>query len=310
MLSRGAVHPFPALEWQPERVTGWSDYHSRASVLVCACEGRSPQEIFLACALGMAPRLTRHPLWCRPQQTGWTMAETRIALVTGANRGIGLAIVRQLSRLGVITILASRNLDKGRAAAEDLAAEGFEVPVIALDVEDGHSVLSAVAEAVRMFGRLDILVNNAAILIDGPGGFKASLFELTDETLKRTFETNLAGPIRMTQAVVPIMRQTGYGRIVNLSSRAGQLAEMGSGFPAYRMSKTAVNALTRITAAEIGSGNIKVNSVCPGWVKTDMGGAEADRTAEQGAETAVWLATLPDDGPTGGFFRDKKPIPW
>jgi NAD(P)-dependent dehydrogenase (short-subunit alcohol dehydrogenase family) len=114
----------------------------------------------------------------------------------------------------------------------------------------------------------------------------------------------------MTQAVAPIMREGGYGRIVNMSSGAGQLSDMRSGFPAYRMSKTAVNAMTRITAAELSTLNIKVNAVCPGWVRTDMGGPNAERPVEQGAETPVWLATLPDDGPTGGFFRDKKTIPW
>lgn len=238
------------------------------------------------------------------------MTETRFALVTGGNRGIGLEIVRQLSRLGVITALGSRDPAKGRAAAEALMSEGLEVPVVAIDANDEAGPARAVAEVQRLFGRLDILVNNAAILIDGPGGFNASLFELTADTLRRTFETNVQGPLRMIQAVAPLMRAQNYGRIVNLSSGAGQLAEMVAGFPAYRMSKTALNALTRIAAAELSGANIKVNAVCPGWVRTDMGGPEATRSVEEGAETPVWLAMLPDDGPTGGFFRDKKPIAW
>ncbi|MDX2308204.1 MAG: SDR family oxidoreductase [Hyphomicrobium sp.] len=238
------------------------------------------------------------------------MTTTRIALVTGANKGIGLEIVRQLARQGVVTVLGARDRAKGEVAARTLAAEGLEPVVVALDVTDGNSIVDAAAEVVRLYGRIDILVNNAAILIDGPGGFQASLFDLTSETARRTYDTNVLGPLRMTQAVVPIMRNGGFGRIVNVSSGAGQLSDMRSGFPAYRMSKTALNALTRITAAELAGTPIKVNAVCPGWVKTDMGGPNAERPVERGAETPVWLAMLPDDGPTGGFFRDMKSIPW
>ncbi len=240
------------------------------------------------------------------------MGETRFALVSGANRGIGLEIVRQLSRLGVVTVLGARDPAKGARAAESLASEGLEVPVVALDMDDPAAPQRAVAEVVRLFGRCDILVNNAGILIDGPGGFESSVFDLSTDTARRTLETNVLGPLRLIQAAAPSMRASGYGRIVNVSSGAGQLSDMRSGFPAYRMSKTALNALTRIAASELAavSPNIKVNAVCPGWVRTDMGGPNADRTVEEGAATAVWLAMLPDDGPTGGFFRDKQPIPW
>jgi NAD(P)-dependent dehydrogenase (short-subunit alcohol dehydrogenase family) len=238
------------------------------------------------------------------------MAVTRTALVTGANRGIGFEIVRQLARLGVLAVIGARDPKDGVAAAEKLQSEGLDVPVVALDVDREDSAAAAVAEVKRLYGRLDVLVNNAAILIDAPGGFNASLFELTGETARRTFETNVLGPLRLIQAASPLMREQGYGRIVNLSSIAGQLAEMGKGYPAYRISKTALNALTRIAAAELNDGNIKVNAMCPGWVRTDMGGANAERSVEQGADTAVWLATLADDGPTGGFFRDRKPIAW
>lgn len=238
------------------------------------------------------------------------MAETRIALVSGANRGIGLEIVRQLARKGVVAVVGARSLDKGRRAAETLRNEGLEVPVVQLDVGDETSPARAIAEMRRLFGRCDILVNNAAILIDGPGGFQARLADLTPGTVRQTMETNLLGPLRLIQAVLPLMRDKGYGRIVNLSSGAGQLQDMAAGFPAYRMSKTALNALTRITAAEVAGSNIKVNAVCPGWVRTDMGGANAERPVETGAETPVWLAMLPDDGPSGGFFRDMKPIAW
>lgn len=239
-----------------------------------------------------------------------SVAVKRIALVSGANRGIGLEIVRQLARKGLTAVIGARDIDKGRAAAARLAAEGIDAPTIALDTSELASVNRAVLDLVSRYGRVDVLVNNAAILIDGPGGFDATLMELHDETFRKTMDTNVLGPLFLTQACVPVMRKNGYGRIVNLSSGAGQLADMGMGFPAYRMSKTALNALTRITAAEVKSDNILVNAVDPGWVRTDMGGEHADRAVEHGAETPVWLAVLPDGGPRGGFFRDKVAIPW
>jgi NAD(P)-dependent dehydrogenase (short-subunit alcohol dehydrogenase family) len=238
------------------------------------------------------------------------MTDKRVALVTGANRGMGLEIVRQLSRLGLIAVLAARDLEKGKVAAATLAAEEFDVPVVALDVTDADSIRAAVAEVRGLFGRIDVLVNNAAILKEGLLPEDTSVLDVSGDLVNLTFLTNTVGPLRMIQATVPGMRERGYGRIVNLSSGAGQLAEMGSGFPAYRLSKSALNALTRITAAELGAHEIKINSVCPGWVRTDMGGPHATRTVEHGAETAVWLATLPEDGPSGGFFRDMKPVPW
>jgi NAD(P)-dependent dehydrogenase (short-subunit alcohol dehydrogenase family) len=238
------------------------------------------------------------------------MAETRVALVTGANRGIGFEIVRQLARLGVLAVIGARKAAKGLEAAEKLRSEGLEVPVVALDVTEEQSAAQAVAEVQRLYGRCDVLVNNAGVILDGPEEFQASIIDLSSTTLRQTFETNVFGPVRLIQAVGPLMRMQSYGRIVNMSSGAGQLSDMGMGYPAYRMSKTALNALTRITAAEFGAIGIKVNACCPGWVRTDMGGPNATRSVEQGADTALWLATLPDDGPTGGFFRDRKPIPW
>lgn len=238
------------------------------------------------------------------------MAETRIALVTGGNRGIGLEIVRQLARVGLITVLGSRDPEKGNEAAATLASEGLEPLVVALDVADTDSVRAAVAQVMDLYGRIDVLVNNAGILKEGFTPEETSVLEVPLDLVQLTFETNTVGPLRLIQATAPIMQKQDYGRIVNLSSGAGQLAEMGAGFPAYRMSKSALNALTRVTAAELGPGNVKINAMCPGWVRTQMGGANATRPVEKGAETAVWLATLPADGPTGGFFRDMKPIAW
>ncbi len=238
------------------------------------------------------------------------MAETRVALVSGANRGIGLEIVRQLSRLGIVAVIGSRDLAKGKAAAETLLTEGLEVPAVALDVTDPQSPARALADVQKLLGRCDILVNNAGVLLDGPGGFESSLFDLKDDIARQTYETNVLGPLHLIQVCVPLMREQGYGRIVNISSGAGQLSDMGKGFPAYRMSKVALNALTRVTANEVSGSNIKVNAVCPGWVKTDMGGPEATRSISEGAACPVWAATLPDTGPSGGFFRDNKPIAW
>jgi NAD(P)-dependent dehydrogenase (short-subunit alcohol dehydrogenase family) len=238
------------------------------------------------------------------------MAETRIALVTGGNRGIGLEVVRQLSRNGLLAVLCSRNVEKGREAAAKLASEGLEPPVVALDVTDEASVRSAVAEVMNLFGRVDVLVNNAGILKEGQTPQESKVLEVSPALVMETYQANTIGPLRMIQAVVPIMQKGGYGRVVNVSSGAGQLSDMQAGYPAYRMSKSALNALTRVTAAELGPSPIKVNAMCPGWVRTDMGGPNATRTVEQGAETAVWLAMLPDTGPTGGFFRDKAPIAW
>jgi NAD(P)-dependent dehydrogenase (short-subunit alcohol dehydrogenase family) len=238
------------------------------------------------------------------------MADPRIALVTGANRGIGLEIVRQLSRRGLTTVLAARDLAKGQAAAARLSSAGIDAPVAAIDVTEGESVRAGIADLLRRFGRIDVLVNSAGILKEGFTPQDASVFDAPIDLVMHTFATNTVGPLRMIEAIVPGMRERGYGRVVNLSSGAGQLSDMGSGFPAYRMSKAALNALTRLTAAELGPGNVKINAMCPGWVRTDMGGPNATRTVEKGAETAVWLATLPGDGPSGGFFRDMQPIPW
>jgi len=238
------------------------------------------------------------------------MSETRVALVTGANRGIGLEIVRELARLGYMTALGSRNLEKGREAAASLGSEGLEPAPIALDVSDAASAARAVAETLDLFGRLDVLVNNAGILIDPDLEEGGSVATIDQAILAQTFDVNVLGPLRMMQAALPAMRKNEYGRIVNMSSGLGQLSDMGAGRVAYRMSKTALNALTRTAAAEEAHADIKINAMCPGWVRTDMGGPEATRSVEEGADTAIWLATLEENGPTGGFFRDRNPIPW
>jgi NAD(P)-dependent dehydrogenase (short-subunit alcohol dehydrogenase family) len=236
------------------------------------------------------------------------MSEQPFAVVTGANRGLGLETCRQLAALGYRVLLTARREAEGRAAAERLAAQGLAVHFHPLDVTDESSIL-ALAEAVRRIGRLDVLVNNAGIFCDGePGTGAASVFLAELPPVRKSFETNTLGPLRLCQVLIPLM--AGRGRVVNVSSGMGQLADMNGCCPGYRFSKVALNALTRILADELQDTVIKVNSVCPGWVKTELGGPGAQLTVEEGARGIVWAATLPDDGPTGGFFRDGQRIPW
>ena len=227
----------------------------------------------------------------------------RIALVSGGNRGIGREIARQLAQRGITTILGSRDEEKGQAAAKGMNGD---VVVWQLDVADEKSVDRLASFVEEEFGRLDVLVNNAGIANDrGQRGVDADL-----DRVREALEANLFGAWRLCEAFVPLMQRNGYGRIVNISSGMGALNDMGGGSPAYRVSKTALNALTRILASELRGSGILVNSVCPGWVRTDMGGSHASRSVEEGADTPIWAATLPDNGPTGGFFRDRRPVSW
>jgi NAD(P)-dependent dehydrogenase (short-subunit alcohol dehydrogenase family) len=228
----------------------------------------------------------------------------RVALVSGGNRGLGLEVARRLIEDEHSVAVGSRDLAKGREAAEEL---GERAHACRLDVTDPESIESCLTEIEERYGRLDILVNNAGI--EG-GGWRTNAADVDLDEVRNTLETNLFGAWKLTQAAVPLMRQNGYGRIVNLSSGMGQLSDMGGHAPAYRLSKTGLNALTRMLTAELEDENILVNSCCPGWVRTDMGGPNATRSVEQGADTPYWLATLPDDGPRGGFFRNREPIPW
>jgi NAD(P)-dependent dehydrogenase (short-subunit alcohol dehydrogenase family) len=231
----------------------------------------------------------------------------RIAVVTGASKGIGFEICRQLGQKGVNVVLTARDPGRGQEAVSSLQQEGLNIIFHALDVTAPQQVRKLADYMEGSHGRCDILVNNAGILADKRG---ASVLDVSPETMCATLEANLYAPLRISQALVPLMRKHRYGRIVNLSSGLGQLEGMDDGTPAYRVSKAALNALTCMFAAAGKDSGILVNSMCPGWVRTDMGGANATRSVEQGAETAVWLATLPDDGPTGGFFRDRKAIAW
>ena len=230
----------------------------------------------------------------------------KVGLVTGANRGIGLEVVHQLAQLGVTVVLGSRDAKKGEQAAKPFVDEGLDVIPVQLDVADQKSIDALKQWTDERFKKLDILVNNAAILYDSWQRVGAADLKV----VRDAFETNTLGPWRMCEAFIPLLRRSKHGRIVNVSSESGSLASMGGETPAYAISKVALNALTRMLAAELRNDRILVNSVCPGWVATDMGGPSAPRSVEQGAASVIWAATLPDDGPSGGFFRDGKPLPW
>lgn len=233
-----------------------------------------------------------------------THAQTT-AIVTGANRGIGLEVVRQLAHQGMTVILGSRDLQNGELAAATLVAEGLQVFPRQLDVTNADSITQLAARVEQEFGRLDVLVNNAGILYDT--WQQPSTADL--DTVQSALRTNTIGPWRMCQACVPLLRRSQHGRIVNVSSGAGSIASMSDSTPAYSISKAALNAFTRSLAAELKGEGILVNAVCPGWVATDMGGS-GGRPVEDGAASVVWAVMLPDHGPTGGFFRDGKPVPW
>lgn len=228
-----------------------------------------------------------------------------IALVTGANRGIGFETVRQLARRGMTVILGARDLAKAEAAVKKLEGEKLRVLLRRLDVTDAESIRTLAAQTTEEFGRLDVLINNAGILYDSWQQASNADFK----TVYDAFETNFFGAWRVCQAFVPLLRKSEHERIVNVSSESGSLAHMGAGTPAYSTSKAALNALTRLLAAELRDDRILVNSVCPGWVATEMGGS-GGRPVAEGAASVVWAAVLPDDGATGGFFRDGKPLPW
>ncbi|GIU76633.1 MAG: 20-beta-hydroxysteroid dehydrogenase [Bryobacteraceae bacterium] len=225
------------------------------------------------------------------------------ALVTGANRGIGLAVARRLAELGHFVFLGSRDWQAGHEAAAALRRLGLQARPLRLDLADAASIDAAVAEAATSGHTIEILINNAGVLHEKP------LLELTDAEIAESIAVHLTGPLRLVQRLAPAMAARGYGRIVNVSSGWGSFAEGMGGPGLYGVTKAALNALTVRLAHEL-PGTIKVNAMCPGWVRTRMGGDAAPRTPEEGADTAVWLATLPPDGPTGGFFRDRQLIPW
>lgn len=232
----------------------------------------------------------------------------KVALITGANRGLGLAATKELSKKGYRVIMTARDRQEGEIVQKDLVKEGFEVDFLQLDVTDSKSIEGLAKHVEKKYGQLDVLINNAGIFSKAENDLQT--FKAGAGEIKKTFITNTIGPFEMCQHFIPLMQKKGYGRVVNVSSGMGQLAEDATGYPAYRISKTALNMVTKIFANETKGSDILVNSVCPGWVRTDMGGENAHRSLQEGVYGLVWAATLPTGGPTGGFFRDGKKLDW
>jgi NAD(P)-dependent dehydrogenase (short-subunit alcohol dehydrogenase family) len=226
----------------------------------------------------------------------------RTALVTGGNRGIGFEACRQLARKGLRVVLTARDRVRGEEAAGRLSREGLDVLFEPLDVTDGGSVEACERRLSEAGVAVDVLVNNTGVYPT------EGIFSVSEESFEGALELNTVGPFRTCKAFVPAMAERGYGRVVNVSSGGGSFGE-GLGPAAYAVSKAALNALT-VKVAQAVRGDVKANAICPGWVRTEMGGSGAPRSPEEAADTLVWLAALPQDGPNGGFFRDRRPIPW
>jgi NAD(P)-dependent dehydrogenase (short-subunit alcohol dehydrogenase family) len=228
-----------------------------------------------------------------------------IIVVTGGNRGIGFEICRQLAGRGAQVVLTSRKPEAGDEAVKKLSGQGLAARFQPLDVTGAESIAALRDSVERSFGRLDVLINNAGIISEED----ASGLEVKPAAVRATLETNTLAPLLLSQALLPLLKRSRAARIVNVSSGMGALSGMGGDHAAYRISKAALNAVTGVLAAEL-RGAVAVNSVCPGWVRTDMGGANAERDVSQGADTAVWLALEAPQELTGKFVRDRKVIPW
>ena len=229
----------------------------------------------------------------------------KTALITGANKGIGREVARQLAAKGFHVFIGARNVKAGRKAAEEIAKKGGKTTFLEIDVADNDNVTTAAREFSNIEDRLDVLVNNAGIIVDGDD----AILEISEDLFRKTLETNTLGALRVTRAFLPMLRKSKAPRVINVSSGGGQLTGGADGWaPAYCISKTALNGVTVQIAAALPK--FAVNSVCPGWVRTDMGGQNASRSVEEGADTIVWLASEAPQNLTGKFLRDRKEIPW
>jgi NAD(P)-dependent dehydrogenase (short-subunit alcohol dehydrogenase family) len=235
----------------------------------------------------------------------------KTALVTGANKGLGFETARQLAQNGFKVFLGSRNEERGLAAEKVLLDEKLDVKFVKLDVNSNSDIRAAMDLIKSSCNKLDVLVNNAGVFLeslhDDPK--ESSILKIDPVIILKTIETNTMGPLKLIQNIIPMMLESGEGRIINISSGMGALNEMDAYWPGYRMSKTALNALTVMTAKELSGTKISINSICPGWCKTDMGGENANRSIEEGVETTVWLATC-DNPPSGQFLIDKEQRAW
>jgi len=239
------------------------------------------------------------------------MSVQPIAIVTGGNRGLGLETARQLGQLGYHVVITSRDPQRGEQALSTLRAGGASADMQALDVTRDEDASALARWAAEKHGAVDALVNNAGIMAESgrnPPERSSDPLQVAPATVMQAFDVNTVGALRVIQALAPHIRR--HGRIVNVSSGLGALHDMGAGYLGYRASKAALNALTRVMAHALADRGVLVNAVCPGWVRTDLGGTNAVRSVEQGAAGIVWAATLPENGPSGGFFRDGEPILW
>jgi NAD(P)-dependent dehydrogenase (short-subunit alcohol dehydrogenase family) len=228
-----------------------------------------------------------------------------VALVTGASRGLGRATALALAERGMQVVLSAPTLAEAEATVAALDPK-LELLPMELDVRSDEQVAGLFEALDQRFGRIDVLINNAGIIPEGAG---ATALEVPASLVARALDVNAIGPYRTCQLAVPRMNERGYGRIVNVSSGMGALTDMGRGTAAYRISKAALHAVTLQFHLEAGAG-VKVNAVCPGWVRTVLGGPDATRSVEEGIAGIVWAATLDADGPSGGFFRDGQPLAW
>ncbi|MGM7723102.1 SDR family oxidoreductase [Metabacillus sp. Hm71] len=232
--------------------------------------------------------------------------DKQVALVTGGNRGIGYELVKQLALNGFKVILASRDPEMGNEVVQKLKELNLDVSCVEMDVANQESIHQAAVAINEKYGRLDVLINNAGVYLDE----NKKLLAMDPFILEKTMATNFFGVYHVIRSFIPLMEKQGFGRIINVSSEYGEMSQMSyPGVGAYKLSKFALNGLTRLVAAEI-KGDIKINAVDPGWVSSDMGGPSAPRTPKQAAESILWLATIGPEGPSGGFFRDGKQIPW
>lgn len=237
--------------------------------------------------------------------------DKRVAIVTGGNRGMGYETCRQLGGLGYRVLLVARDRALGEEAAKALRDQGHDVEAMKCDLTRTEEIAWLLSQLNRKGTRVDVLVNNAGLYLEYAGSnINSRISALTAQTsvVRAILDSNLLGPFALTQGVLQIMRERNYGRVVNLSSAMGQLSDMGGGAPGYRLACVGINAMTKFFAEELKGTNVLVNCVDPGWVRTHS--PNATRSVEEGVATTIWLATLPDGGPTGQFFRDKKPIPW
>ncbi|MFE4814490.1 SDR family NAD(P)-dependent oxidoreductase [Peribacillus simplex] len=232
--------------------------------------------------------------------------DTKVALVTGGNRGIGYELVKQLALEGFKVILTSRDPIMGHKIAKKLKMSDLDVSFLVMDVNNQESILQAAITVIERYGRLDVLINNAGVYLDED----KKLFTMDPSILEKTMETNFFGVYHVIRSFIPIMEKQGYGRIINVSSEYGGMSQLSyPGVGAYKLSKLALNGLTQLLAGEV-KGDIKINAVDPGWVSSEMGGPSAPTTPKQAAESFLWLATIGSEGPNGKFFRGGKLIDW